>query len=357
MIYGAYGFTGTLIARAAVRRGHRPVLAGRNRDKLAALAHELDLPCVTLDLESGGALRKELELVQSVVHAAGPFVHTTRPMLEACLDAGANYLDITGELPAFEQAFARHPDAQKRGIVMIPGLGFDVVPSDCLARFVAARLPGAQRMEIAVAVLGSASAGTIKASLEAITRGNFARRNGELVSIPFGEGVHEVRFYDRDRTVLPIPWGDLVTAYHSTGIPNITTSLAVPPPVAHLLRAGHGPLSKLAPQLVDLFGRRSLQSAVFAALGTFVKGPDERARESGSAQLWARASADDGREKEAWLETIDGYAFTAESVVLAIERVGRGGLSGTLTPSQAFGDDFVLEIRGSKRHERLHEPV
>lgn len=357
MLYGAYGYTGALIARAAVRRGHRPVLAGRNREKLAALAAELDLPYVALDLESGGTLRRELEQVQTVLHVAGPFVHTSHPMVAACLDTGTNYLDITGELPVLSHVFERHEEAVRRGVALIPAVGFDVVPSDCLAAFVAAAVPGAQRLELAIAVLGRASAGTVKASIEAVGRGNFMRRGGELVRIPFGEGVHDVLFFDQERTVLPVPWGDLVTAHRSTGIPNITASLAVPPALAHLLRAGQAPLSRITPALTDLLlSSRSLHGALSAAVGALIKGPDERARERGSAQLWARASANDGSEKEAWLEVTDGYAFTAESAVLCVERVAGLELRGALTPSQAFGADFVLEVSGTQRHEHLHAP-
>src|SRR5262245_29982361 len=166
MIYGAYGYTGELIARQAIARGHRPVLAGRRRDELDKLSRELDLPNVCVALDEPARLREALGQVGVVCHAAGPFIHTSAPMVEACLEAGTSYVDITGEITVFRSVFARHDEAERRGVALLPGAGFDVVPSDCLARFVADAVPGATELQIAFASLGRPSAGTAKASFE-----------------------------------------------------------------------------------------------------------------------------------------------------------------------------------------------
>jgi short subunit dehydrogenase-like uncharacterized protein len=349
MIYGAYGYTGQLIARQALARGHRPLLAGRDGAKLGALAQELGLPAVSVGLDQRSALLRALEQVSAVCHAAGPFVHTSEPLVEACLEARVHYLDITGEVPVFEAIFRRHAAAEQRGVALLPGVGFDVVPTDCLARFVAQRTPGATELDLALAVLGRMSSGTARSSFEGILRGNFVRRDGKLQQIPFGQGLGEVQFSDRRRAVLPIPWGDLETAFHTTGIPNIRTSLAIPGGVARGLPRA----APVLPVLMRLLARPWPRRAVLALLESQVAGPDERARSEGRAYLWARASARDGRSTEAWLETCDGYAFTAQSVVLAVEALARTPRAGALTPALAFGADFVLNVSGSVRHEQL----
>jgi short subunit dehydrogenase-like uncharacterized protein len=350
MIYGAYGYTGELIARQAVRRGHRPLLAGRQAPKLAALARELGgLPWLSVALEDQAGLVAALEQVSAVCHAAGPFVHTSAPVVDACLLARTHYLDITGEIPVFEAIFRRDGAARECGIALIPGVGFDVVPSDCLARFVAEQVPGASELQLAFAVDGGLSGGTAQASFEGLLRGNFLRRDGKLVEIPLGHGVYEVQFSDRARSVVPIPWGDLVTAFHTTGIPNITTSMALP---AALVRAL--PLAAPAlPGLLRLLGNAWLRPRILSSLAAHVVGPGERARSEGRARLWARASNREGQAREAWLDTVDGYAFTAESAVLALEALARAPRVGALTPASAFGADFVLQVAGSVRREQL----
>lgn len=353
MIYGAYGFTGELITRQAIARGHRPVLAGRRRAELERLARELDLPSVCVALDDAEGLVRALGQVEVVCHAAGPFVHTSAPMVAACIAARTSYVDITGEISVFRDVFARHADAERAGVALLPGAGFDVVPSDCLARFVADAVPGATELQIAFASLGRPSAGTAKASFEGLLRGNFVRRGGHLSEIAWGEGVREVRFSDRPRTVLPIPWGDLETAYRTTGIPNITTLMAVPESAGRLLALARPVTSTVLPKLMAGLGAAGVRELVISAIGRYVKNPDARARQAGRAYLWARAAAPDGQGREAWLETVDGYALTAESAVLALEKLARQRPVGALTPGRAFGADFVLEIGGTVRHERL----
>jgi short subunit dehydrogenase-like uncharacterized protein len=363
MIYGAYGYTGELIARQAVARGHRPLLAGRRREALEKLAKELDLPSVCVSLDEPARLREALSRVAVVCHAAGPFVHTSAAMVDACLDAQASYVDITGEIEVFRGVFARHAEAERRGVALLPGAGFDVVPSDCLARFVADAVPGATELQIAFASLGRPSAGTAKASFEGMLRGNFVRRDGKLTEIAWGEGLQKVRFSDRERTALPIPWGDLETAYRTTRIPNITTLMAVPEAAARLLALSRSVIpsrvtqsrvtKSLMPKVMAGLGSGAVRDVVLGAIDRYVQNPDAVARSAGRAYLWARASAGNGQAREAWLDTVDGYALTAESSVLALEKIAEQRPVGALTPAQAFGADFVLEIGGSVRRERL----
>src|SRR5262245_53100629 len=148
LIYCANGYTGSLIARAAVARGHQPVLAGRHAEPLAALARELRLAHRIFALDSPDAVANAIRGVQMVLHCAGPFAHTSKPMADACLRTGVHYLDITGEVSVFEALAARSAEARAAGVMLLPGAGFDVVPSDCLAAHLQRRPPSATRLAL-----------------------------------------------------------------------------------------------------------------------------------------------------------------------------------------------------------------
>ncbi len=356
MIYGAYGYTGVLVAEEAVRRGHRPLLSGRSPEKLDALAARLGLDWIACGLDNPTGLVRELSRVDLVFHAAGPFVQTAEPMRRACLEARTSYVDITGEVPVFRDTLASDAMAKERGIAMMSGVGFDVVPTDCLAAYVASKVPGATELEIAFAGLGKVSPGTLKSVVEGAAAGGLARRGGRLVPIPLGRDVRRIRFADRERSVLAIPWGDLVTAHQTTGIPNITTYMAMPGRVAEAAQAAWWIQDATAPLLRKVLGAERVKRALSQLIETRVAGPDEAARQAGRSEVWARASADGARQSyEAWLRTGEGYAFTAVAGVRCVEKIlaARGSLTGALTPAGAFGADFVLEIEGTKRYDAL----
>jgi short subunit dehydrogenase-like uncharacterized protein len=343
MLYGASGYTGRLIAEEAVRRGHRPVLAGRSREKLTPLAHQLGLEVAVVGLEDVRGLVASLEGLPLVLHAAGPFVRTSEPMIQACLAAGAHYLDITGEIPVFENSFHHDAEARARGITLMSGVGFDVVPSDCLARFVADRVPGAHELDIAISV-GQASAGTAKSALEQLPSGGRVRRGGALQPWPMGKGPRRVRFSHGERVVTPISWGDLVTAWHTTGIPNITTYMALPRGAAQLLRLTY-------PLLKRMMAVEAIRQGTERLIESRMQGPDATARSENRSHVWAEARAADGRRSQARLELPEAYAFTAVSSVRAVEEVLAQKPVGAQTPARAFGADFVLSIPGCQRQE------
>lgn len=113
LIYGANGYTGELIAREAVRQGLKPTLAGRNKAKVEALAQELGLDYKAFGLDNVNAISEQLQGFKLVMHCAGPFSATSKPMMEACIKAGAHYLDITGEIAVFELAQSLNSQAEK----------------------------------------------------------------------------------------------------------------------------------------------------------------------------------------------------------------------------------------------------
>jgi short subunit dehydrogenase-like uncharacterized protein len=346
VLYGATGYTGKLLAEEAVRRGHRPLLAGRSAKKLEPLAETLGLEWIAVHLYENIMLTELAGRSRVVFLAAGPYTFTSRPMIEACLEAGAHYLDITGEIPVFKQTFSFHENAIQRGVALISGAGFDAIPTDCLAKYVADRLPEAEWLETAYATAGAGiSAGTFKSSLEMLPNGILARREGVLVPADTS-ATKRIRFIDRERTAVPTSWGDLETAYHSTGIPNISTYMGIPSryiPAYRLFTAVVPPLASLRPV------RRLLQ---FTG-ESFLKGPSEEIRRKGRTQIWARASTSSGQEVEAWLETLEAYAFTAKAGVRCVEKVLSEQPVGALSPAEAFGADFALEIEYTRRLDQL----
>jgi short subunit dehydrogenase-like uncharacterized protein len=346
LIYGASGYTGTLLAEEAVRRGHRPVLAGRSSSAVAERALRLGLDFKAFALDDPAVIERELAGFELVLNAAGPFVFTATKMVRACLAARVSYVDVTGEISVFRDVFAEDAAARARGVCLLPGAGFDVIPTDCLAKHVAQKVPGAERLDIAFAAIGSPSPGTVKSALEHVPKGSFVRRGGKLVSVAPGRDSRVVRFLDKERTVVSIPWGDLETAYRSTGIGDITTYMAQSPRAIAIMRYA-GPAFAKALRSAPV--RRAAQWLAEKSL----TGPDEDERRTGRSLIWASATAPDGRSATAWLDTVEGYAFTAKGGVRVVERLLVERPIGALTPSLAFGADFVLEIEGTRRVDAL----
>jgi short subunit dehydrogenase-like uncharacterized protein len=333
LIYGANGYTGELIAREAVRRGQKPVLAGRNAEKLAPLAKELGLEARAFPLD-----KPQLDGVDAVLHCAGPFVHTSAPMVRACIDAGVHYLDITGEIPVFEEIMSMNDSASRAGITLIPGVGFDVVPTDCLGAMLAARLPGATELELAFYSPGAEiSRGTLKTMIESIGDGGAIRRDGKIVRVPPAYDAKEIAFSIGPRMAMTIPWGDVSTAFHTIGIPNIRVYTAASPKSIKRMRR----LRPFFPLLAIKPIKRLLQT--FANRRT---GPNEKRRATGRTYLWGRVS-DGKREVTMTMTTPEGYAFTVISALAAVEQLlPSPKRPGAFTPAKFFGAEFVTTLPG-----------
>ena len=347
MLYGAYGYTGKLIIAEAVKHGHAPILAGRNESKLKPLAEEYNLPYSVIDLDDKAKLEAELKKVDLVMHSAGPYTFTAAAMRKACLATGTHYLDLSGEIAILEEGFTFDALAKERGICMVSGVGYDVVPTDCLAGYLKEQLPSATHLIEGLHTGGGmgASAGTMKSLMEILKDGNFVRRDGQLKSIPLGAGVTKIPFRGKDYLAMIIPWGDLATAYHTTGIPNITTYFVMPPHLIRLSQVG-GPLSQLFLQPKPV--RRSIQSVV----DFFRQG---RAANMGNADgktyIYMKVTNEAGEAREVWLETPEAYIFTARVVIPIIEKVLAENPQGAFSPAQLLGSDFIFNIEGIVRHD------
>jgi len=342
LIYGAYGYTGRLIAREAVRRGLDPILAGRDEDAVSDLGQALNLPTRAVSLSSPRRLRAAIDDASVVLHCAGPYVHTAPPMVTACLETGTHYLDLTGEVSVFRALAGRNAEAEAAGCMLLPGIGFDVVPSDCLGRFVAGKGPGATALEVALYAKGTVSRGTLKTLIEQMGQGGLVRREGQLREVPPGWTSRSVDFGDRQRRVISIPEGSVVTSGWSTDVPNVTAYLALPSAIQSMLRASRhvqgllrwSPLKNLLKQLVD---RRR-------------PGPTAAERRQGRTIVWASARRSGGDPVTARLTGPEAYTFTARAATQAVLRVLDGTApTGYQTPSTAFGADFVLDVEGTSR--------
>lgn len=335
LVYGANGYTGELIAREAVRRGLRPILAGRNEATVAALARELDLPHRAFDLADPVVLAAGLTGVGAVLHCAGPFVRTSRAMVDACLATRVSYLDITGEIAVFESALARGEAAKDAGIVLLPGVGFDVVPTDCLARQLADLLPDATHLDLAfVSEGGGLSRGTLATMIESLPHAGAMRRDGRIVPLPLAAYAMTIDLPVGRRSVMSIAWGDLATAYRTTGIANIRTFTGVPPRRIAWMR-------RLRP-LLPVAGWKPVRNLLASWVRRNVTGPDATQRERGRSWIWGTVRNAEGESATRCFVTQEGYALTAQTAVESLRRVARGEVApGAWTPSRAFGQAFI----------------
>jgi len=321
MLYGAPGHTGALIAQHARERGHRPVLAGRSAPAVAALAEQLGLQHRAVALDDPAALSTALAGVHLVLNAAGPFLHTAAPLAEACLRAGVHYLDIGNELQVFSTLYGLGERARQAGVTIMPGAGFGVVATNCLARYVSDSVGGAEILEVATrAAIAHQGPGVAATRRENMPFGGWIRRSGQLEQSPLGSGTMTIALPDGPCRILPLPTGDLEAAFQATGAADITAYGAVPAEPA----AG----SQAADPAAD--GHPSYRS-----FG------------------WARATGPDGATAEAWLQTGESYAFTAAASIRAVEEALARSLSGAFSPAAAFGADFALTIPGTTRTDNI----
>ena len=342
MIYGSTGFTGRLIAQRAVEAGFAPVLAGRNEDRVRRQADFLGTPWRTVSLDSIEALTDALSDIGAVVHAAGPFVVTAPPMLEACLRARTHYLDVSGELPVFQEAIGRDSEALRAGVMLMPGAAWSVVATDCLAAHVAQRLPAAKYLRLGMTQSRLYSRGTARSAFGLMSAEVIMRRNGRLTSVPIGRLERTFDFGEGERTSMALSWPDAVSAYHTTGIPNIEAYMEV--------GAAARVLAPLTARIGEAFQLPVLRPLLRLSAALLPEGPAEAARKLAQPVIVAEVEDAWRRVIRARLTTVDGYDFTALAAVAIAKRVLAGEFEpGFQTPGRVYGADFVLGIDGATR--------
>ena len=337
MIYGANGYTGELIAREAVRRGLRPVLAGRSHDKVAGLAAELGLEARAFGLDDTAAVVAQLQGLGLVLNCAGPFSATAAAMMEACLQTRAHYLDITGEIAVFELAQSLDARAQQAGIVLCPGVGFDVIPTDCVAAALKAALPDATHLALGFDSRSGFSPGTAKTSVEGLAQGGKVRRDGRIVSVPLAWEVRRIDFGDGEKDAMTIPWGDVSTAYHTTGIANIEVFIpGSPRMIANARRANH---------IRPLLGVSWVQKLIKARIAKTVTGPGEELRARQPTFVWGEARNARGETRTARIRTANGYSLTITGSLAVIDHLmANTPAGGAYTPAKLAGADLVTRL-------------
>ncbi|GAB6879670.1 trans-acting enoyl reductase family protein [Halorubrum gandharaense] len=366
LIYGAYGFTGELVAREAVDRGLDPILAGRDGDALRELGRELRCSVREFDLQFPETVTESVRDVDAVLNCAGPFAATATQLADACLETRTHYLDVTGEIDVFEALDEWDTPAADAGVTLLPGVGFDVVPTDCVAARLAEALPEATHLELAFATGGGGgvSRGTARTAIRGLGEGSVVREDGDIRQIPLGSRSRRVAFGSgdgegagggsesngdtREYDTVAVPWGDVSTAYHTTGIPNVTVYAAVPPRARRLIR--------LARPLSPVLRTRPVRWLLDRIVRSRVDGPSPAERADAEVLVWGEArNAATGETVTARLRTGDPYEFTAASAVTAAERVlageGPNGVAvpdGFTTPAGAFGWRFVETVDGVK---------
>ncbi len=337
MIYGANGYTGELIAREAKQRGLNPVLAGRSADKVQPLADELGFEARVFDLNDATA---NLQDIDTVIHCAGPFSATSAPMIEACLASKTNYLDITGEIEVFEHAHAQNERAKQAGIVICPGVGFDVIPTDCVAATLKQALPDATHLALGFESRSKNSPGTAKTSVEGLASGGKTRKDGKIITVPLGFKTRKIDFGDGEHLGATIPWGDVSTAYYTTGIPNIEVYMSVPPKLAKNMKAAN--------KLRWFFALKPVQSFMKKQAGKNAVGLDAAAREKYPMYVWGEATNAQGQSKTARVKTPNGYTVTFHGALAVLDFLENNSVEGgSYTPARLCGSDLVERLAGS----------
>ena len=342
LIYGANGYTGALVTRFAAEQGLKPILAGRNREKIEALANQYGFDFRVFDLSETAGLYAALQEVEFVLHCAGPFSLTSEVMVEACIRSKRHYMDITGEIAVFEAMAARDNLAKDAGVMIMPGVGFDVVPSDCLARHLKNRLPGATRLTLAFYGLGRISHGTQATMTMNVGKGGAIRRDGEITSVPAAWKTRRIDFGEVEKLGVTIPWGDVSTAFYSTGIPNIEVYTIVPEQQLKLL--------KLSRYLGWLLATKPVQNILQKQIPA--GGPSDEERAAGKTYLWGEATDEAGNRVEARQSGPEGYTLTALTALKIAEKISAGNFCpGFQTPAKCYGADLILEIEGVARED------
>jgi short subunit dehydrogenase-like uncharacterized protein len=265
-------------------------------------------------------------------------------MMEGCLRLGIHYLDITGEIHVYEGLSARDADARAKAVMLLPGVGFDVLPTDCLAVHLKQRLPSATHLTLAFRTQGPAGLppGTQRTLIESIPAGQKLRRNGRLETPERGLKTRLIDFGLGPNVATRLTWGDVFMTYYSTGIPNIEDYLVM----SEALRR----------QMATMLSLRPLFKLV--AVRNFVKrmvkpGPTPDQCAQTITHVWGEVEDDQGQRAVSRLHGPEaGVTWTARAALAAVKKVLAGDVSpGFQTPSLAYGADFVLAAEGVTRED------
>jgi short subunit dehydrogenase-like uncharacterized protein len=342
LLYGANGYTGKLIAKLAATYNLQPILAGRTEANIKPLADELQLSYRIVDLDNKAVLENALSKVKLVLHAAGPYVYTAKQMIEACLQTGVHYIDINGDISVFEMLKKYDAAAKEKNIMVMPGVGFDVVPTDCIAQQLKNKMPDATHLKLAFASIGGGlSHGTATTMVGKIGEGGAVRENGKIVRKPLGQKGMWVSLGEKKLFVMTIPWGDVSTAYTTTGIPNIETYTGMAPKVYRILKLQWAFNWLLRTEFVRNIIRKKIKAKP--------AGPSDEQRKNSSSLVWGEAGNASGKKITACISCLDGYTLTAHSSLLISKKILEENFkTGYQTPAGCYGENLIMEVPGTK---------
>lgn len=338
IIYGAYGYSAKLILENLPKKEIKPMLAGRDEYKLRKVANEFDCDFVVFDLEDEEKIKENIQDYHTLLNCAGPFKFTAEKFFKACLETKTNYLDITGEISVLEKAWSFNEQAKENGIVILPAVGFDVIPTDCVAAKLKEQMPEAVSLKLGFeGKEAKMSRGTNLTTLESINEDSKVRKNGKIISVPTGEHTFEIKNDKIEFQGIAIPWGDVSSAYYSTGIPNIEVFFGVNKAAfasKRLLAAGK-----------SLLGVNFVKDFLMKQISKRMSGPSAYERQKASMIVWGEVENENGEKLYEAYRFIDGYELTGRGAAEAVIRVlNKEVEKGTQTPSLAFGYKFMEQF-------------
>ncbi len=343
LLYGANGYTGQLIARYAKEYNITLVLAGRTETGIRSLAEQLQFPFRIFSLDDAATIQQQLQDIQIVIHAAGPFANTFKQMVEACIATHTHYIDINGDISVFERIKKYDAAAKQANVMLMPGAGFDVIPTDCTAFYLKEQLPDATHLQLAFLPKGGQiSHGTATTMASRLGEGGTARENGKLVRKPLGHKGMWLDINGKHLFVMTLPWGDISTAHHTTGISNIEVYTGMKPTVYRLL--------KFQFLFNWLLRTKFIRNSIQQKINQRPAGPTDEQRANASTTIWGKVWNAKGEEKISVLHCADGYSVTAWGCLLITQKIiNRELKTGYQTPASCYGKDLILEIPKSKR--------
>jgi saccharopine dehydrogenase (NAD+, L-lysine-forming) len=334
LLYGATGFSGRFLTRCLKEQGIDVVLAGRNEGRLADMARRWNLDYRVFSLEDRSQMEASLDTIQVVLHAAGPFQRTALPMMSACIRTGTHYLDLAGEWPVFQQAMDLDGPAASNGVMLMPGIGFSIVASDCLLAMARARFPEAVALRLALSAPDVMSRGTFR-SLMGLTRSTvMVRRHGTVTALPAGSLSRCFDFGAGLRKAVAVNWPDVFISQATDGIPCLEVYAQADWPVHFAYRAG----SSMAPLHQSPLGQRLLD---LVSQG-WPEAPSAAQRERSGFTLVVEAQDRWRRCRSLRIQTRDGYTVTGATATAIVRRVLRGQVaSGFQSPAGLYGGSLL----------------
>ena len=345
MIYGCYGYSGALIAQEAIARGLQPVLAGRRQGAVHKMADAMQCPSQVFALDDIDVIAANIQDIDVVIHAAGPFSSTARQMMRACVMAKTHYVDITGEMDVFEFAHSLDKQFKAVGVVVIPGVGFDIIPTDCVAAKLKELMPDADHLVLGFDSRSGMSVGTAKTSVEGLGYGGKVRHEGEIIEVPHAYKTRQIDFGDGEKLATTIPWGDVATAYYTTDIPNIEVYIPATPKMIKGM--------KMLNRMPSVFRMKWLQNFLKGRINKKVTPPSAEKRERTPTYVWGEASNRRNETVTVRIKTANGYTVTKDGAITVAQKIleRKNEVSGYMTPSMLAGSGLVLELPGSGAFE------